>query len=753
MQEFEGTIGRTWRDSTPWWPPEPAPPQDAPNVVMVVLDDVGFAQLGCYGGDAETPNLDALAGEGVQLANFHTTSLCSPTRACLLTGRNHHSNGMGRIADLTIGFPGYNGHIPRQNGFLSEVLAAHGYACVAVGKWHLTPEDQTHQAAPRDSWPCSRGFQRWYGFHGGETHQFVPSLFEDNHSAPPPSTDGYHLSEDLADRAVAYLTDIRNAAPDQPFFLYFATGACHSPHHAPREWIDRYAGRFDDGWDAARERIFERQKQKGFFPEGAAMSARPPWVPAWEGLDPADRRVAARFMECFAGYLSHADAQIGRVLDFVRGLGEWERTVVVAVSDNGASAEGGPIGSINDVRLWNVAPADAEELRERIDELGGPTAHNNYPWGWTMAGNTPFRRWKREVHQGGIADPCIFTWPARLPGGGPPRRQFAHAVDVMPTILDLVGVDPPSEISGIPQAPLEGVSITDNLLDPGSPDRHRVQYFEMFGSRGIYRDGWKAVTFHPFIDLYGEGRDPDAPYDEDVWELYHVAVDPAETEDLAAEQPAMVEEMVRLWWEEAERYQVLPLDHRLIEAMLDPRRSPPQRREQTFRPGAIVPENRVLQLRGRRHRVEARVEIPHVGADGVLLAMGTVLGGWSFHVLDGRLRYVHNFVGAHLDVISADSPLEPGHRVLGFELDPPGDARLTVDGRVVASGRVEKVPVSRYNLTGGGLTCGWEQGPAVGPGYRAPFPFTGRILEVRVEADGPSARSPLADLDALLAEQ
>ena len=335
------------------------PPSGAPNVVVVVLDDVGFAQLGCFGSDIDTPVLDSLAAGGVRLANFHTTALCSPTRACLLTGRNHHSNGMGRVADLSTGFPGYNGIIPRANGFLSEILAGAGYVPIAVGKWHLTPDDETHQAARRDSWPCGRGFQRWYGFHGGETHQFVPSLFQDNHSVVPPRTpdEGYHLSEDLADHAIQYLGEVRSAAPDTPFFLYFATGACHSPHHAPISWIDRYAGQFDRGWDAWREQTLRRQLDMG-APSGTDPSfPTAAWVPPWESLPPEDQRVSARFMECFAGFLSHADAQIGRVFEFIRTIGEWDNTLVVAISDNGASAEGGPIGSINDVRLWNGVPA------------------------------------------------------------------------------------------------------------------------------------------------------------------------------------------------------------------------------------------------------------------------------------------------------------------------------------------------------------------------------------------------------------
>ena len=770
---FEGRIGRTWRESEPWWPPDPAPPPGAPNVVLVVLDDVGFAQLGCYGSEIETPVFDAVAAGGVKLANFHTTALCSPTRACLLTGRNHHSNGMGRITDLALGYPGYSGRIPRKNGFLSEILAEYGYAPLAVGKWHITPEGETHQAARRDTWPCGRGFQRWYGFHGGETHQFVPSLYQDHHSVVPPASpaEGYHLTEDLADRAIRYLGEVRSAAPDTPFFLYFATGACHSPHQAPAEWIDRYRGRFDSGWDSLRERVFTRQMELGLFPDGTRLSGRPHWVPPWDDLADEDRRVAARFMECFAGFLSHADAQVGRVFDFVRALGEWEDTVVVIVSDNGASAEGGPLGSINDVRTWNVAAAGPEELRARIDELGTATAHNNYPWGWTMAGNTPFRRWKREVHQGGVADPCIFSWPARIPAGTGARRQFAHAIDVVPTVLDLIGITPPATIAGVPQAPIEGVSQAPVLLDPAAPEAHRVQYFEMFGSRALYQEGWKAVTFHPFIDMYQEGRDPDRSYDDDIWELYHVEVDPSETEDLARAEPDRLARMVEQWWEEAEKYQVLPVDHRLMEALMDPRHFPVSRREHVVYPGgAIVAEYRVTPLRGRAHRIEAHVEIPAGGpepAAGVLVAMGTGLGGWSLHLLAGRPRYVNNFVGASLDVIEAASPVAPGRHVIGFEFAPhpagagsgaAGAGRLLVDGLEVAAGPVTRVPIARYSLTGGGLTCGWEQGPPVGPGYEAPFRFGAGLAKVVITTDGAepaaaSAASAAARLDAILAEQ
>ncbi len=446
-------------------------PAGAPNVVYVVLDDVGYAQLGCYGSIIDTPNIDALAAQGVRLANFHTAALCSPTRSCLLTGRNHHTNGMGRVADLAMGFPGYWGVVPPENGFLSEILRTHGYSTYAVGKWHLTPDDETHMAADRSSWPLGRGFDRWYGFHGGETHQFVPTLYCDNHSVQPPRTpaEGYHLTEDLVDHAVEYLSDLRNADGEQPFFLYFATGACHSPHHAPPEWIERYRGVFDEGWDVERERILARQIELGVVAPDTELSPRPPWVPAWDELDPADQKVAARFMECFAGFLSHTDDQIGRLLAHLEASGDADNTVVVLVSDNGASSEGGVTGSINDVRMVNRDPASRSELRERIDEIGGPSLHNNYPWGWTMAGNTPFKRWKREVHEGGVADPCIVRWPARFAGdAGSLRHQFAHAIDVLPTMLDLIGVDAPDRIRGQEQSPVHGTSFAYLFADDGA---------------------------------------------------------------------------------------------------------------------------------------------------------------------------------------------------------------------------------------------------------------------------------------------
>jgi arylsulfatase len=761
---FEGVIGDDWRTSTPWWPAEPAPPAGAPNVVLVVLDDVGFAQLGCYGSDISTPTIDALADGGVRLTNFHTTGLCSPTRACLLTGRNHHRNGLGRVADLAVGYPGYNGEIPKENGFLSEILRQHGYATYAVGKWHLTPDDQTHMGAPRQSWPLARGFDRWYGFHGGETHQFVPALYHDNHSVPPPRTveQGYHLSADLADEAIRQLADLRAVDVDRRFFLYFCTGACHSPHQAPREWIDRYRGHFDEGWDRWREATFARQLATGLLPAGAELAPRPPWVPAWDELSTDEQHVAARFMECFAAFLSYTDAQLGRLLDFLDETGDRDNTLVVLVSDNGASAEGGAGGSINDARMQNFDFTSTDELLRRIDELGGPTTHNNYPWGWTMAGNTPFKRWKREVHEGGVADPCIINWPARVAAGGQVRRQFAHAVDILPTVLELVGVEAPEAIEYVPQTSVDGISFAPLLGSDGTdlPSCRATQYFEMFGSRAVYHDGWKAVTFKPIGPLYDDGINWNAPFSEDRWELYHVAEDPAELHDLAADHPELLEALVARWWDEARRNQVLPLDNRVLHTLAHPKPDwrLPRLRATYYPHTSPVPEAVAAAVQNRGHAIEVDVTIPEgEAAQGVLLAQGSVLGGYSLHLKDGRLRYVHNLYGKHRDLLEDGTALPPGrHTVeLRFERDetPGGPARLLVDGQVVAEAQLGAFTVSCFNGTNAGLTCGYEFGPAVGDDYEAPFRCTATIHRATVTLSEHVPPNPLVEFDRIMAEQ
>ena len=733
---FGGVIGRYHHESTAWWPAPRRAPAGAPNVLLVVLDDVGFAQLGCFGSDIDTPVLDGLAAQGLRYTNFHTTALCSPTRACLLTGRNHHSNGMGRVIELATGFPGYNARIPRSNGFLSEMLVPQGYAAYAVGKWHLTPEDECHLAAARARWPLGRGFERFYGFFGGETHQFAPALVHDNHQIDPPRTlaEGYHLTEDLVDRGIELVRDLRAVNDAKPFFMYFCTGACHSPHQAPRAWIDRYRGRFDRGWDVWRAETLARQVASGVLPPGTELSPRPPWVPAWNALSAGERRVYARFMEAFAGFLSHTDHHLGRLLAFLSRTGDLSNTLVLVLSDNGASSEGGPTGSLNDLRPWNLTAHPVGEAIARLDEIGGPRCHNNYPWGWTVAGNTPFRRWKREVHEGGVADPLIVHWAQGIAARGELRRQYVHAIDVVPTVLEAAGIDPPAAIDGVAQQPIEGTSFAYSFSDPEAPERHETQYYEMFGCRALYHHGWKAVTYHPIQDL--------TSFDHDAWELYDVRRDPTECHDLAAEHPERLRELVERWWVEAQRYQVLPLDSRaLSELVLERPSEVPERTRYVYYPGmAAVPEAVAVNVRNRSHTITASVIIPPGGAEGVLAAQGSLLGGWSFYVQHGRLRYVHNFVGLEQHRVASTVELTHGAHALVCRFARTGEhcgtITLLVDDVVVVAGEIPRFTPTRFSLTGAGLTCGRGTALAVTEDYAGPFPFTGGLEHVVIEVDG-----------------
>ncbi|MFZ4584059.1 MAG: sulfatase-like hydrolase/transferase [Acidimicrobiia bacterium] len=758
MAEFDGTVGRDWRDSTPAWPEPVRAPEGAPNVVLLVLDDVGFAQLGCYGSPIATPNMDALAAGGVRFNRFHTTALCSPTRACLLTGRNHHSVGMGRITQLATGYPGYNGLLDKSSGMLSEVLVREGWATYAVGKWHLTPETEQGAGSPKTRWPLGRGFERYYGFMGGATEQFAPELVEDNHPIDPPGTyeDGYHLTADLTDHAITYLSDLRASAPGRPFFLYFCTGAGHAPHQVHPEWIERYRGQFDDGWDAYRERALAKQIELGLVPNDTRLSDRPAWVPAWDDVPDEHKPLFARYMECFAGFMSHTDAQIGRLVEYLRDTGDLDNTIFLLVSDNGASSEGGRDGSLNELRDWNMVGHDINDALAVIDQLGTPRFHNNYPWGWTMAGNTPFQRWKREVHQGGIADPFIVHWPAGLSDRDTIRNQFVHAIDIMPTVLELLGVDAPAHIDGEEQRPIEGTSFAYALRDAAAAEQHDTQYFEMFGSRAIYHQGWKAVTYKPLGPTYGDGIDPNAPFDDDEWELYHTAADFSESTNVAADHPDKVDELHELWWSEASKYHVLPLDNRVVEAILSPKPQiyrEPDRYE--YRPnGARVPAPVAVDVRNRSHTITAEVEIPDGGAEGVLLALGTVLGGFSFFVQDQHLHYVHNLAGMRRYRVGAHTPITPGAHTFTFAFEktpgPGGIGRLYVDDTLVGEGEIKRFTPVAF---GGDLHCGRDPMIPCTDDYRQPFAFTGTLHRVIVDVRGEPHRDGPMELKKALADQ
>jgi arylsulfatase A-like enzyme len=732
---FDGVIGRTIEESRASWPAPLRARPGSPNVVYIVLDDVGFGQIGCFGGPVSTPNIDKLAKNGLRYNNFHTTALCSPTRSCFLTGRNHQSNHMACITEGSTGFPGSDGQIPKENGFLSEILVRAGYSAFAVGKWHLTPDEETNMAARKDRWPLGRGFERFYGFLGGETHQYYPELVYDNHSVDPPSTpeQGYHLSVDLTNRAIEFVRDQKAVAPDKPFFLYYALGAAHAPHHAPKDWIAKYKGKFDQGWDKLRDETLARQKEMGIVPETTQLPPRNAEVKAWESYGRDERRLFSRFMEVFAGFLSHADDQIGRLIAQLEATGEFDNTLIYVVSDNGASAEGGEIGSANENIFFNALPESLADNLKKIDDLGGPLAYNHYPFGWTMAGNTPFKKWKRETHLGGIRDPLIVHWPKGIKAKGEIRNQYAHAIDLVPTALEVCGVEPPASINGVTQSPIEGVSFAQTFNDPKAKSRHETQYYEMFGYRAIYHDGWTAVSPHlpfgtPLTEAILQGK---------TWELYHSHVDFSQAEDVAWKYPEKVKEMDERWWVEAGKYHVLPLDGRGQQRMGDPRpQLTPDRDHFEYGPGMLVPQTVAVRTIGRSHSIAAEVEIPPSGAEGVLLAHGSRFGGFAFFVKEKKLNYAYNYVGLDQFMISTNATIPAGSSTLRVDVTMvrphEGRAELFIDGKLVGEGPIPRMVPITFGLQGG-LSCGFGSSPAVSDTFKAPFSFTGTLKKVSVD--------------------
>ncbi|MGB5756393.1 MAG: arylsulfatase, partial [Acidimicrobiales bacterium] len=550
-ERFGGVIGRTAAESEPWWP-DPPPLEDKPNVVLILFDDTGFAHFGCYGSDIDTPNIDRLAAGGLRYTNFHTTALCSPTRASLLTGRNHHAVGMRCISNFDTGYPNMRGRISHNAATVAEIVGDAGYATFALGKWHLCPMTETSMAGPFDDWPLQRGFDRFYGFLQGETDQFHPELTYDNHHLEPrgPGDDGYHLSEDLTDRAIDFIRESKSVRPDRPFFTYLAWGATHSPHQAPLEYLEKYRGRYDEGWDVIRQRYYERQLHLGIIPAGTELAPRNPGVEPWAELSENEQRLAARLQEAFAAFLDHTDAQIGRLMEFLSAIDELDNTIFIVTSDNGASQEGFATGVIDEMRFFNGFPEDVEAAQDRLDDVGGPNSHTNYPWGWAQVGNTPLKWYKQNTFGGGVRDPLIIHWPRRITDAGGVRDQFHHITDLTPTILDELGIPQPERFRGREQLPVAGRPLSYSFDDPTAPTNRHAQYFEMFGHRGIWSEGWKAVTYHRL------GK----PFDEDVWELYHVDEDFSESHNLADERPDKLAELVDLWWSEAEEHGVLPLD-------------------------------------------------------------------------------------------------------------------------------------------------------------------------------------------------
>jgi len=776
-QAFSGVIGRTFEVSEAAWPAPIRAREGAPNVLFIILDDTGFGQLGCYGSPIDTPNLNALAADGLLYNNMHTTALCSPSRSCFLTGRNHHSNGMSCITEGSEGFPGSNGQIPFENGFLSEILGQNGYNTYAVGKWHLTPAEQTSAAGPYSRWPLGRGFERYFGFLGGDTHQYYPELVRDNSQTEPDQTpeEGYHLTPDLVRKAKGMIADSKQVAPDKPFFMYFAPGAMHAPHHAPKEWIEKYKGKFDDGWDAYREKVFARQKQLGIVPKGAELSRHDPDVQDWGKLSADERRLYARMMEVFAGFLEHTDHHIGELISFLKETGEYENTLIMLVSDNGASAEGGPNGSVNEGKFFNNVPDDLQQNLAAIDDLGGPKYFNHYPWGWTHAGNTPFRRWKRETYRGGVSDPFVICWPKGIKAKGEIRTQYCHAIDMVPTVLDALGIEPPAQIRGVTQSPIEGFSLRSSFDDPKAPSLHITQYFEMFGHRALYHDGWRAVCPWPGTSFVESGLPFGSPIDYDKlieldakgWELYDLTNDFAEIKNLAATERDKLIAMIGMWYVEAGKYNVMPIDSRGTSRLGDKR---PQisanRKKYIYYPGTqVVPSNAAPYLVNVAHSVSVHASVPESGAEGVLFSMGGVDGGFAFYVKDGKLTYGYNYVADKRFKVLSDKSVPNGDHIFSFEFTPTGKAdipkgkgvpaniKLFVDGKQTGTGDLPvTIPLS-LGLTAGACVGADAGSPTMDTEYKSPFPFTGTVKKVLVDVTGEAIEDLQAKMKMYLARQ
>ena len=744
QSRFDGTIGRTLADSQAWFDEPPHPGPDAPNVMVVLLDDTGFAQLGCYGSDIDTRNIDALAANGLQFTNFHVTPLCSPTRAALLTGRSQHAAGMRTVSNFRTGFPHQLGHIANEASTVAEVLREQGYATFCVGKWHLAPMEQCSAAGPFDQWPLARGFDRFYGFLDGETDQFHPQLVSDNHPIEPPGRpqDGYHLSEDLVDQALKMVSDSRGVRPDRPFFLYLPFGATHAPHQAPASYLAKYRGAFDDGWDVARQQWFDRQIARGVVPAGTELAPRNPGVDAWDGLGDNQRRLACRLQEAFAAFLDHTDDQIGRLVDGLREMGELDNTILLVLADNGASQEGGPFGVMHEMKFFNGLLDTPDDVMDRLDDIGGPHSHTNYPWGWAQCGNAPFKWYKQNTHEGGVHVPMVVHYPRRVAADqrGTIRDQFVYVSDIVPTIYDLLGVTPPQIYRGIEQLPVTGRSFAGVLDDPNAPAANTVQYFEMMGSRAIVAGEWKAVCKHL----------PGTDFQTEQWELYHLATDFSECHDQAGAQPERLAAMIDLWWAEAEKNSVLPLDDRTIElfgARFRPHSPHPVDQRYVYRPPmSPLPGQAAAAIGGRDFDLTARISRT-AGQDGVLFATGTENSGIAVFIQDDRFVVDYNAFNDHA-MIESTVAVPTGDSTLVARLrrgaGRSGSISLEVNGQ--PAGTVE-IPLVMMMISSVGPSIGYNHGSAVSERYEAPFGFAGALhsLEIQlIDDDGPAAQQARA---------
>ncbi len=718
-------------------------PAKAPNVVIVLIDDMGFGHASTFGGPCQTPTLERLAASGLKYNRFHTTALCSPTRMALLTGRNHHVCNTGAIMELATAFPGNTGVRPNSVAPLAEMLRLNGYSTAAFGKYHETPAWEASVSGPFDRWPTRSGFDKFYGFIGGETNQWSPAVYDGVTRVEVPHDPNYHFTTDMTNQAIAWARFQQSMTPDKPFFVYYAPGATHAPHHVPKEWIAKYKGQFDDGWDNLRERTLARQIELGVVPKGTKLTSRPLEIPGWDSLSADQKRLFARQMETFAAFAEHTDHEVGRLVQEIEDMGEMNNTLFFyIVGDNGASAEGGPDGTFNEMLALNGIVSDVASQLPHIDQWGGPTTFPHFSIGWAHAGNTPFQ-WTKQVasHFGGTRNPMVVHWPDRIKAKGSLRSQFHHVIDIAPTVLEAAGLPEPTSVNGTKQRPMDGVSMLYTFDEPQAKDRRTTQYFEMFGNRGIYHDGWTAVTRHSIpwlmIDL--------PPFDQDRWELYNVAEDFSQANNLAAQHPAKLKELQELFTKEAIRNHVYPLDDRRSERFNAALAGRPDligdRKSMTLYQGMTgIAENAFINIKGRSHTITAEVEIPDGGADGVIIAQAGRFGGWSLYMKGGRVHEVYNFGGLERFTVSSENPLAAGRHTIRYEFlydggkpGSGGTSKLSIDGNPVGEARVERTMPFAYSGDEG-VDVGTDNETPVTDDYKAgDNKFTGKILSVTVE--------------------
>jgi arylsulfatase len=749
-KDFKGTIKLDIRDSKADWEPftPKKAPAGAPNILFVLYDDTGLAAWSPYGGRINMPTLDKLAKNGLTYTQWHTAALSSPTRSTLLTGRNHTLNGMAAITEASNGFPGWAGRIPPQAATLAQILQDNGFSTFWLGKNHNVPEQDVAEGGDRKTWPLGQGFERYYGFIGGETNQWYPDLVEDNHFIEPPygPEKGYHLSKDLADQAIKMIRDQKATSPTKPWFMFYNPGANHAPHHAPQEYIAKYKGKFDDGYEAYRTWVLARMIEKGVMPKGTKLTPINPLpesqanpadaVRPWNTLNADEKKLFSRMAEVFAGFSEYTDVQVGRVIDYLEQTGQLENTLVLYAADNGTSGEGTPNGSVNENKFFNNYPDDLAENMRMMDKLGSPDTYNHFPTGWAVAFSTPFQMFKRYAqYSGGTADPLVISWPKGIKARGEIRNQYHHSVDIVPTILDIVGLEMPKVYRGVEQFPLSGISMRYTFdTTPQAPTQKKRQFYSMLGTRGIWEDGWLAATVHaPFT---GKGH-----FDQDQWQLYHVDADRSESTDLAKQYPEKLEALKKAWDEEARINLALPLDDRTASEILGierPSGEPPRDRYVYYPGTAPVPEGVAVNVRNRSYKILANVEITDANAGGVIFAHGSRFGGHALFIKDHKLYYVYNFLGIKPEQKYVSSvELKPGKYTLGMEFtrtgagphkESVGTMKLYVNDKVVAEGPMKTQP-GKFTLSGDGLCIGYDSGDAVSGEYKTPGTFHGGTIQ------------------------